>query len=216
MSRSGILLGLSAAGTVFVSQLAVAESRVFTPQDIIQWERQSFEGETHYELVEKDGREVLYARCDQATASGLFLEEPIDIAETPILEWEWRVANTFTDLDETTKAGDDYPARLYAVDAHRVARWRTRALNYVWASEMPEGSDWGNAYQSRARMIAVQSGLSQENSGWQTQRRDLRQDFKTYHDRDLDQVTALAIMTDCDDTGQTTEAWYGEIRLLSE
>ena len=36
------------------------------------------------------------------------------------------------------------------------------------------------------------------------------------HGRDLEVLDALAIMTDCDDTGQQVEAWYGEIRLLSE
>lgn len=202
--------GLLAAGS------ADAESRTFTPRDIIQWDRQSFQGETHYEVVEVDGRDAVHARCDQDTASGLFMETPIDLTTTPILEWEWRVDETFEDVDETTRAGDDYPARVYAVDAHRIARWRTRAVNYVWASEQPQGSEWENAYQPRARMLAVRSGPPAEAGRWRTERRNLREDFKTFHDRDLDEITALAIMTDCDDTGQSIEAWYGEIRLLPE
>ena len=190
--------------------------RLFKPADIIQWESHSFEGETRYQLVEVDGREAVHAVCDEGTASGLFLREDIDLTETPIVEWEWRVDGTFSEIDEKVKEGDDYPARLYAVDEHTIARWRTRAINYVWASEQPRGSVWENAYQSRATMVAVQSGAPAQSGQWQSQRRNLREDFSEFHDRDLDSISALAIMTDCDDVGEPVEAWYGEIRLLAE
>ena len=143
-------------------------------------------------------------------------DQEIDLTETPVIEWAWRVDETFSGIDETVKAGDDYPARLYAVDEHSIARWRTRAINYVWASEQPLGSVWENAYQSRAKMLAVQSGATSERGGWQTQRRNLREDFSELHDRDLDSISALAIMTDCDDVGEPVAAWYGRIRLLPE
>lgn len=193
---------------------AVLAGQVFTPAEIIEWEPHSFVGHTEYSLVEVDGRAAVHAACDQATASGLFLRQEIDLNETPIVEWQWRVDAVFEGVDETTRAGDDYAARLYAVDEHRIARWRTRALNYVWASEMEQGSDWPNAYQSRARMIAVRSGSPEQPGQWQTERRDLQADFRKHHGRDVDTIDALAIMTDCDDTGQPAEAWYGEIRLL--
>lgn len=195
---------------------AVAGDRVFTPSDIAEWDAHSFEGETRYELVEIDDREAIHAVCEEGTASGLFFREDINLQETPIIEWEWRVDETFSGIDETTKAGDDYAARLYAVNERTVARWRTRALNYVWASEKDQGAVWENAYQSRARMIAIQSGPPEESGEWRTERRNLQSDFKEFHDRDLDEINAIAIMTDCDDVGESTEAWYGEIRLLAE
>ncbi|SEO79165.1 DUF3047 domain-containing protein [Aquisalimonas asiatica] len=207
---------IPAALGLLLTMTVLGAERVFTPADIIDWKRHSFEGETTYELVEIDGREAIHARCTDGTASGLFLEDSIDLNKTPIVEWEWRVDETFSGIDETVRAGDDYPARLYAVDEHSVLRWRTRALNYVWASEMEQGADWENAYASQARMIALQSGPPEESGQWVTERRNLRDDFRTYHDRDLDTIDALAIMTDCDDVGEPIEAWYGEIRLLPE
>ncbi len=190
---------------------------VFTPEEILQWEHKSFQGKTQFSLTEIDGKQAIHAVCDASTASGFFLEEPIDLEETPIIEWEWKLKETFSHIDESEKAGDDYALRLYAVDAHRFLRWRTRAVNYVWASEKPKGSDWPNPYQPVAQMIAVQSGSPEtSDSGWRTERRNLREDFKKYHERALDEVDAIAIMTDCDDTNQSVEAWYGEIRLLSE
>lgn len=210
----GVVLASFAVAMVSPAHAGDVE-KVFTPADIIQWEAHSFTGETRYQLAEVDGRQAVHARCTDGSASGLFYEQDIDLEATPIIEWEWRVESTFSDIDEKTRAGDDYPARLYAVDRHRVMRWRTRAINYVWASELERGTRWANAYQSRARMVAMRSG-DEAGAEWVTERRNLREDFQELHGRDLTVLNALAIMTDCDDTGQEADAWYGEIRLLAE
>lgn len=188
----------------------------FSPAQIIEWRPHVFKGTTHYELTDMNDTEAVHARCEEATASGLYLRESIDLRKTPIMEWNWRVDETFTDIDETSRAGDDYPARLYVVDERRVMRWRTRALNYVWASQMAEGSDWPNAYLAQNHMIAVRSGPPEESGQWFTQRRNVREDFMRYHGRVVDRIDAVAIMTDCDDTGQRAQAWYGTIRFLPE
>jgi len=195
---------------------SLAAERVFSPEDILQWNHHSFTGNTRYTLVELDGEPAIHAICEAGTASGLFLEQPIDLEQTPVIEWRWRVDNPYADIDERARSGDDFPARLYAVDRHRVFVWRTRAINYVWASVMPKGADWPNAYQSQAHMIAMRSGEPETEGGWFVERRNLREDFSHFHNRHLTEINALAIMTDCDDTGQQSEAWYGSIRLLPE
>lgn len=186
--------------------------RTFEPTDIAEWSAHSFEGETQYALVEIDGRQAVHARCDDSS-SGLFLRREIDLTETPVLEWTWRIGATYGDIDETVEAGDDYVARIYVIDEHPVLQWRTRALSYVWSSAMPEGADWANAYAEQNHMIAVASGDA--NAGeWLTHRRNVRDDFRRYHGRDLDALDAIAIMSDCDDTGESGEAWFGPLRLL--
>ncbi|TDT43487.1 hypothetical protein DES49_1305 [Halospina denitrificans] len=192
-------------------------ARVFTPADILEWEVHAFADETRYELVETDQGKAIHAQCEGNSASGLYHRKTVNLNETPIIEWRWRVEDPVNPEDETSQSGDDYAARLYAVDEHTFLRWRTRAVNYVWASQQPVGSDWENAYQSRAQMVAVQSGApegGEDDDGWRTQRRNLKKDFQRFHDRDLDEVSVIAIMTDCDDTGEPVEAWYGEIRFL--
>ncbi|WP_018861533.1 MULTISPECIES: DUF3047 domain-containing protein [unclassified Thioalkalivibrio] len=206
---------LFAAALVWFPGLALASEPIFSPADILNWETRAFEGETQYKSVEIDGRHAVHASCDNS-ASGLYLKKTIDLERTPILEWSWRVDKTFTGIDETTRAGDDYPARVYVVKDGGLLRWRTRAINYVWASEKPEGADWPNAYASQARMLAVRSGPPAETGQWFSQRRNVREDFQRLHDRAVDSIDAIAIMTDCDDTESTIEAWYGEIRFVPE
>ena len=187
----------------------------FGPADIIGWEPHSFVGTTDYQLVETDGRLAVQATCTDGTASGLFYRRDIDLTQTPIIEWEWRVDETLTGIDETTRSGDDYPARLYLVDESPVLRWRTRALNYVWSSKAERGEDWPNAFASQARMIAVATAEDAGN-GWRTERRNVLEDFRRFHDREPARISTVAVMTDCDNTGQETRAWYGNIRFLPE
>lgn len=192
-----------------------AEAITLAPADIAEWQTHSFSGETRYELVDTAEGAAVHARCTDGNGSGLVLARDIDLRETPILEWRWRVGNVHEGLDAHSKEGDDYAARLYVVDEHRVLRWRTRALNYVWANEQPVGSDWPNPFTDRAHMIAVASGAP-DDDGWHSQRRNVREDFQRHFDRDVEQINAVALMTDCDNGGDVAEAWYGTIRLLPE
>lgn len=209
----GVALGLSAAGAVTLEgdRALLVE---FSPSQMAQWETHSFSGETRYRLVSVDGRDAVHARCSPGHASGLIHGVDIDLEELPIIEWSWRVDETPVDVDETTRSGDDFAARVYVVKEHRLLRWRTRAVNYVWAARRAAGADWPNPYSSQAHMVAVRSGPSKESDGWRTERRNVRRDFREFHGRELDRITHVAIMTDCDDTERTLEAWYGGIRFL--
>lgn len=213
MRRSGCFIGLLLSA---LSAMAIEPAYVISPEQIMAWEPHAFAETTQYRLVSHQGRPAVAAECTPGAASGLFYNTAIDLSATPIIEWDWAIAAPFTDIDETTRAGDDYPARLYLVDDRRPWVWQTRAVNYVWSSQQPVLSVWPNAYQQRAQMIAVQSGEPSSPGAWTTQRRNIRDDFQTLHDRPLTRLNTLAIMTDCDDAGQPTQAWYGEIRFYAE
>lgn len=215
-----IVAAMATAGFLVLAAVASAatdpSSAVFPPDEIVEWEERSFSGATPYRLVEVNGREAVHARCEDGTASALFYEGDIDLATTPVMEWSWRVDETLSDVDETSTSGDDFPARIYLVDERSILRWRTKALNYVWAHGKPEGVDWPNPYVSQVRMISVRSGSPEEPGRWFTERRDVREDFRRFHDRELSTLSGVAVMTDCDDTGERIEGWYGTIRFVPE
>ena len=167
---------------------------------------------TGYRLVTQDGRQVLEA-ASKGAASGLVREIRVDLEKLPYLNWSWRVDDVLTGIDERTKAGDDYPARVYVIVSGGIAFWRTRTLIYVWSSRQPAGSTWENAFTSNARVMALRSG---KGTGWVTERRDVRADFKTCFNDDITFIDAVAIMTDTDNSQQEATAWYGDIFFSSE
>ena len=207
-----LLLCLSVAAG---AQVAGAESiEVLRDGDVAGWEEKVFEGKTRYETVRSDGRTVVRA-TSLGTASGLYLRRRIDLEKTPILRWTWRVEGTLGDIDERTRAGDDYAARVYVIRSHPVFLWRTRAVNYVWASAQAAGATWPNAYTDASRNVAVRSGA--EDAGrWVEERRDVRADFRNLFGESVRHVDAVAIMTDTDNTGTAAVAYYGDITFTSE
>lgn len=199
---------------LFTTSLAWSADRIagnFSTGDLSGWETKTFKGLTKYQIVESDGRRVLGAECSNA-ASALYRRFSVKLSETPILRWSWRVDQTYPGLDETRKPGDDYPARIYVVIDGGALLWRTKALNYVWASQKPAGSIWPNAFTGQARMIAIRSGAG---SGWVEESRDLRTDFRTVFGLDADHIDGVALMTDCDNSQGSGRAWYGDIRFTA-
>ena len=180
-----------------------------SPGGIEGWEVEEFEGETRYRVVELDGRRVLQADS-ASSASSLYLEREIDLTETPILEWRWRIERPMALADERSKDGDDFAARLYVVAPGEGLFGMPRAINYVWANRAEVGESWPNPFTSRVMMVAVESG-ERDAGTWRTHRRDVRADFLRLFGRRVDALEGIAVMTDTDNSGQSARAWYGEI-----
>ncbi len=177
-----------------------------------EWKTKSFQGMTRYRLVTRDSRQVLEA-YSKGTASGLVREIRVDLEKLPYLNWSWRVKDVLTGIDERTKAGDDYPARVYVIVSGGIAFWRTRTLIYVWSSHQPAGSIWENAFTANARVMALRSGKA---AGWASEHRNVRADFKMCFKDEISFLDAVAIMTDTDNSRQEAAAWYGDIFFSSE
>jgi len=209
------LLILLFAGFVPVAAFATATILTvgnFSGNDLDNWKIKSFQGLTRYRLVTQDGRQVLEA-ASKGAASGLVRELRVDLEKLPYLNWSWQVNGVLSGIDERTKAGDDYPARVYVIVSGGIAFWRTRTLVYVWSSEQPAGSIWKNAFTENARVMALRSG---KGTGWVTERRDVRADFKACFNEAITIIDAVAIMTDTDNSQQAATAWYGDIYFSSE
>ena len=54
--------------------------------------------------------------------------------------------------DEHAKAGDDFAARVYVIRDGGLLKWRTRAINYVWAGSSDEGQHWPNPFNRFAKL----------------------------------------------------------------
>jgi hypothetical protein len=231
------LLCLSAAA----SALEVVEAGRFSqlaPGNVPppQWSPLTFrniEALTRYSLVKDGGTTVLKAESNKS-ASGLirrFDDRSVDLKETPILKWRWKVANLIRGADIASKEGDDYPARVYVTfryDPERVSTalrmqyGMARALhgeypphagiNYVWDGKAAAGTMRPNAYTARAMMFVVESGAKRVGE-WVEVERNVYEDYKRAFKEEPPPVSGIAVMTDTDQTGESATAWYGDIEL---
>ena len=85
-------------------------------------------------------------------------------------------------------------------------------LMYVWGGKVAVDSITTSTLTSRVRMIAVaadEQGIGQ----WQSYTRSLVEDFRRAFGEEPGNVTAIAVMTDTDNTGSYAETLYGDIRV---
>ena len=189
----------------------VIELGSFSSSGLSGWSEKSFQGTTEYRIVEEGGEKVLYAKSEKA-ASGLVFETDYDPQHFPILSWRWKISEIVSKGDSRSKSGDDYAARIYVIFPH----WffpKTKTLNYIWGNQLPKDSFQRNVYTSNAMMIAVESGSAKAGE-WVTVRRNLLDDYRKAFGEEPSRVGAIAIMTDTDNTGESAEAWYGDIKAL--
>jgi len=185
---------------------AIALARDTLPGPVPGWREVVFAGRTLYSL--DPAHDCIRAEA-HGTASGLVRQ--LDAARPPdwLLRWQWRAEAPLvpaTDAPEKRRGGDDFLARVYVIHEGRFF-WQTRVVNYVWSREQAAGTVWPNPFTGNAIMVAVQSG--EDGLGeWHGFERDVRADFRRYHDIDITGVSAVAIMTDADNTGGEASACY--------
>lgn len=213
---NGFLTASIASILLIIPEYVMAEELVignFSIEGLAGWERKSFKGITEYRLTQENDTTVVKA-TSQGTASGLVKKVSFDPKKYRYLRWSWNILHTISGGDEKTKAGDDYAARIYVVFPGKYF-WQTKAINYIWANHLKTGTSIANAYTSSAIMVAVQSG-SNSTGQWHAEKRDIFTDYKNLFGSDPGQVSAIAIMTDTDDTGEKAIAWYGDITLSTD
>jgi len=184
----------------------------FPERSLDDWQERRFEGSTDYTLIEEAGVRVLRGRAD-GTASILYRERRVDLQATPIVEWSWKIDGVYDAIDERTRGGDDFPARLYVVARTGLLPWNTLAINYVWASEATQGDSWPNPYTDKAMMIAVRTG-SDEAGRWVRERRDVAADFRAAFGERVDAIAGYAVMVDGDDGKRKATAWFGDLAFV--
>ena len=183
---------------------------LFSSGSIDGWENKTFSGSTDYHIIKLNKLMVLKAESHSG-ASGLFKEQQIDLLKTPYLNWRWRIAKRLENLDEQSKSGDDYSARVYVVISGGWAFWKTRAINYVWAGNTAKGTVWPNAFAgNNAMMLAIRSSDDKTHT-WYQEKRNIMQDLKQQFDTDIRYIDAVAIMTDTDNANGNATAYYGDI-----
>lgn len=178
--------------------------------DLSQWQERKFAGSTEYTTIKKNHSTILKATTSDS-ASMLYQAINIDLNKTPYLSWQWKISNTYPkNINEHNRNGDDYPARIYIAIKNKNGNIYPRALIYVWSSYSPQFTHWKNPYSQSITMLSIESGDALAGQ-WITEKRNLKQDLKTYFGEEIDAIEGIAIMSDSDNTDSQATTYYQKI-----
>lgn len=204
-----IVLLLCSSGCVHAENRIVSIGR-FSAGDLSGWESKVFNGETIYNLIIQEGRQVLQAESAMA-ASGLVKKQRVDLSKTPYLNWQWRIERRLSERNERDKAGDDYVARVYVVVSGGWTFWNTRAINYVWSAAQAQGTVWPNAFAGKHAMMVALRDRDDKVGVWYQERRNVMNDLRELFGETIRYIDAVALMTDTDNGGGRAQSSYGDI-----
>ena len=182
----------------------------FSSGQLDGWKPRVLMGETRYMLTPIDQIQALRADS-HACASGLVKNTRVDLRQYPFLNWSWRIENRLGELNEQSKSGDDYAARIYVVVSGGWLFWKTKAINYVWANTSPKGHIWPNVFAGKQAMMMALRSAEDEIATWQFEKRNIVADFKKLFGEEIQTVDAVALMTDTDNGNGEVTAFYGDI-----
>jgi hypothetical protein len=184
--------------------------------------------QTNYSLVKDKGVVVIKASSNRS-ASGLIRKIKFQLKKYPLICWRWKISKIYPKGDINRKQGDDFPARIYIIFENDIKQstffkkaknyaYRllygedppSGAINYIWASNAPEGTIASNPYAIQSKMIVVQSGENKIDT-WIEEEQNVYEDYKKNFGNEPPMVAAVGIMTDTDDTNESALSFYGDI-----
>ena len=188
------------------------------------------EKHTIYSIESNDNERYLRAESN-ASASGLVYKERFNVYDYPKMRWRWKISNVYEKGDGRTKAGDDYPIRIYVLFEYDPARAGAldrikyglakaiygeyppdRAITYVWSSVTWDVPIIASPHGDKVKMIALESGAKKAGT-WQEEEVNILEDYRKAFGAEPPAKASLGIMNDSDNTAERAVAFVSFIEI---
>ena len=184
----------------------------FTEKELSQLNVRKVRGadnNTVYTVGSNENGNFLKAVADNA-ASGLGKEIKIDLNKTPYINITWKIEKDLPGINENTKKGHDFAARVFAVKKTGATPLSNRAINYVFSSNNEIGFNSPSPYTKKSIDNVLATTKININE-WVTVKANVKEDFKKFHNLNVNELDGLAIMSDTDNSKMKAIAYYQNI-----
>ncbi len=172
------------------------------------------DNKTIYTVGSNENGNFYKAVADNA-ASGLGKEVKINLNKTPFINITWKIEKDLPGIKENTKKGHDFAARVFAVKKTGATPLSNRAINYVFSSNNEIGFSSPSPYTKKS-VDNVLASTKENLNQWITVKSNVKEDFKKFHDLDVNELDGLAIMSDTDNSKMRAIAYYQNIYFSAE
>ena len=186
----------------------------FNDEEMITLKVRKLKGKTTYTLGSNDKGNYLKAESE-GKASGLGKKVKINLIKTPFINITWKVEKDLTGINEQSKKGHDYAARVFIIKKTGITALSNRAINYVFSSNNIIGKHWRSPFTKNSIDYVLASTQDNLNE-WVSVKANVKEHFKKLHDIDVNEIEGVAIMTDTDNSKLPAIAYYQNIYFSSE
>ena len=200
--------------TLYAEDIKVFE---FTDKELSELTVRKVRGadnKTEYSVGSNENGNYLKAIADNA-ASGLGKEIKIDLNKTPFINITWKIEKDIPGIDETAKKGHDFAARVFVIKKTGATALSNRAVNYVFSSNQDIGSNSPSPYTKKS-VDNVLATTKKNLNEWVTVKANVKEDFKKFHNLDVNELDGIAIMSDTDNSKKKSITYYQNIYFSSQ
>ena len=186
----------------------------FTETEFNQLKVRKVKGETKWTLGSNENGNFIRSEAE-GTGSGLGKEILINLDKTPFINITWKVEKNLSDINEQSKKGHDFAARVFVIKKTGSTALSNRAVNYVFSSNNKVGETWTSPYTKKSIDYVLSTTLDNDNE-WVSVKANVKEDFKRLHNLEVSELNGVAIMTDTDNSKIKAVAYYQNIYFSSE
>ena len=188
----------------------------FTEPELSKLEVRKVRGadsKTAYSVGTNENGNFLKAVADNA-ASGLGKEIKINLNKTPFINITWKVEKDLPGIKENTKKGHDFAARVFVIKKTGATPLSNRAINYVFSSNSEIGFNSPSPYTKKS-IDKVLATTKQNLNEWVTVKANVKENFKKFHNLDVNELDGVAIMVDTDNSKMKAVSYFQNIYFSS-
>jgi hypothetical protein len=210
------VLLLAVVATAWAADVVVVEDWVRYPAGTrgvpSDWKGQNW-GSPAYDfgVADDEGRRALRMKSQgEGSTISKDIKGKVNLKETPVLEWSWKVLTLPRNGNSCQKATDDQAGQVYVVWPRFPEAVRSRIIGYVWDATAPAGTVCKSEKTGTVTYVVVRSGPA-DLGRWLTEQRNVREDFKRIYGDEPDNPAAISLAIDSNDTRSSAEAFIGPL-----
>jgi len=173
------------------------------------------EGEKGYQILLDEGRPFLRASYKPGQRlEYLYRKVQWPIKERPVLAWRWRVQQFPPNAKVLDMARSDAAAQIYIVWSSGMRKY---VIKYYWGVNDGVGDEikQSNFFAGKLWGKILRNGPPWHE--WQRQTRNVLEDYrKSFNEEPPDEVGAIAIMSDGDDSKGDAEADFADFQVMAD
>ena len=186
----------------------------FTEDEFETLQVKKVKGEITWRLGSNENGQFIKAEAE-GNGSGLGKKVKINLSKTPFINITWKVEKDLSGIDEKTKKGHDYAARVFVIKKTGTTMLSNRAINYVFSSNQNVDENWYSPYTKKS-VDYVLSTTKENFDTWVTVKANVKDHFKRFHDLDVINLTGVAIMMDTDNSKLKAISYFQNIYFSAE
>ena len=190
---------------------------MFTEEEFLTLKVKKVSGadsKTKYSLGSNENGNYLRAEAENA-ASAIGKDIKINLSITPYINITWKIEKDLSGINENSKKGHDYAARVFVIKKTGVTPLSNKVMNYVFSSNNEINNNWPSPYTKKS-IDYILSTTKKNLNEWVTVKANVKEHFKKYHELVIDEIDGVAIMTDTDNSKLKAIAYYQNIYFSAE